>query len=129
MSAVQSKSLSATKEPLYTTLIGREVHYHEYDKPSPMHSHKPHQSSPPKPRIARQPKPIISTNTSCMDYGNISVWLKSEKKPSSQAMESPTQPSGYTHLLRSKMTKKSSYDSILRQELPTVVIVRTQTLV
>ena len=129
VSAVQPKSAATNKEPLYTTLICREVHYHEYDKPSPMHSHKCHQNSPPKPRIARQPKQIISNSTSRMDYGNISVWLSSKKKPPPQAAESSTLPSGYTPLLHSTMTKKSNYENTFRQEQSTAVIVRTQTLV
>ena len=127
---LQSKSAAAAAGPLYTGLIGREVHYQDYDKLSPAHtSHKRHQSSPPKPRIARQPKQIISNNTSRMDYENISMWLSSKKKPPPQAAESVTLPSGYTRLLRSTMTKKSDYDNTFRQELPTAVIVRTHTLV
>lgn len=108
---------ATTKEPMYTTLLGREVYYHDYVKLSPSHtSYKCLQSSPPKPQLAHQPKQIISKSTSRLDYKNISVWLSSEKKPSPQSAKPLVSPSGYTSLLHNTMTEKSDYDT-LRQHL------------
>ena len=119
---------SSTREPFYTSLIRREVKEHDYDNPSPTHSQNSPGSSPRKPRLARKPnKQIVSGNTSCMDYTNISVWLSSEKKPHQSAAKSSTLPPGYTPLVHDTMTKNADYDYALPDK-PTAVIVRKHTL-
>ena len=113
---IRPKPAAAAREPFYTSLIRREVQDHDYDNPSPSAQARSLQhKSRPKPRLARQPKQIISGNSSCLDYTNISVWLSSEKKtPQSMTSgQSSTLPAGYTPLLRSTMAKNSDYDYAL----------------